>query len=109
MLRRNVVARCRDNKYREDPGDEVGLSRHKMEWIGDEKICEVRGEVCVDTPNDVGNGYEPGAIAFWKSGLGTYFIRVRKTKGAATEVCQSINDFFICMIMPSVIILLPPL
>ena len=63
----------------------------------EEKICKVRGEVCVDTPNDVGNDYEPGTIELCEDIFEICFFRVRKTEGAATKVCQSINDFFIIM------------
>ena len=56
-----------------------------MEFSG-EKICEVRGEVYVGTPNDVCKDYEPGTIEVWKGGFRHHF-RVRKTTGAVTKVC----------------------
>ena len=59
-----------------------------MAMFREEKICEVRGEVCVGSSH-----YEPGTIELWRKGPVLFSFRVIKTTGASAEVCQSINGF----------------
>ena len=83
----NVVPRCRDNEYREDPGDEVALSRHKMALYRGETNCELRGDVSWG-----GNDLQPGVIELCNV-RGWCRFEVRKTTGAnkSARVCKLIN------------------
>ena len=83
----NVIPRCRDNEHREDSGNKVAHSRHKMAGYEDEKICELRGE---EVSWGANSNLQPGVIKLYRGRLGRYHFEVRKTTGApvSAKVCQ---------------------